>query len=719
MSTSASLPAGAAITSINGVRCTAIPRSASSVSTAAKSTSTTSIPPSTSTSFSSSSSSPSTTSTSTSTTQTQAAISISTTATQATAKAVSAGEPAAAASSTSTSTSISISSSSSSSIIAISTLATPPPLPPPIASIPNAISSPSTEPQTPSTDPNTATTSASPASKGTTPTESSSTSLAIAQSEFSPSPSTSTHDPVTHLPDASHTSTAGAAVASHSTSSGEDSTSSGISSNPPLAVGPIIGGILGGIGFLALIALLIWFLRRRQKAKRGSLLTPLTTGTRENFYEIDTDSVGPTSKGRRIQAQFRGAIASLGVGLAGVGAALKSRSNAKNDRPTVNLNRGNSQFFEGPIPTHSRNNSTASAHSLRFAAKNRVEDYWGGVAAKFRRTLRMKPKEEHDPFAIARGMSEKQARQNTPPDFSRLLDTDNHDLSLSAERRRASSLSSNFGSKPRIGSLGLDFGIPEDPFADPTPGLAGPWQPPNKDANANPNPFADPISRPDPAVPKSNTYISEIRRSRGQSVDSTRMGNNQKSAYGPAAYRTPSIGVVSRYPSSMAPSTDSYRDTVYSTISNNPRKLAGRSDPFDLERPELWFSSSMPKPSTPALPERDSELYPDPLMAARGAAVQAPKIHRVTSDDSRIQSQGTYQSNYSSGVSSTGISSMDDWGDPGPDLGPGSLEKQGFYGNGANGNINKSWDLRRNQDNVSPMSIESYPSSTGGVGKAR
>jgi hypothetical protein len=483
-------------------------------------------------------------------------------------------------------------------------------------------------------------------------------------------------------------------------------------------VGPIIGGVLGGIGFLALIALLIWFLRRRQRAKRDSLLTPLTTGTREKFYEIDADSVGPTSRGRKIRAQFGGAVASLGAGVAGVGAAFKSHSNAKNDRPTVNLNRGNSQFLDGPIPTHSRNNSAASAHSLHLAAKDRVEDYWGGVAAKVRRTLHIKPKEEPDQFAIARGMSEQQAQLNTPQDFSRLLDMDDRDLLLSAERRRASSLSSNFRSKPRIGSLSLDFGIPEDPFADPTSRSAGPWQPPSRGVNPNPNPFADPIPRPDPAVARSNTYISEIRRSRGQSVDSTRPGNNQRSAYGPAAYRTPSIGVVSRYPSSMAPSTASYRDTVYSTISNNPRKLAGRSDPFDLERPELWLSSSMPKPSTPALPERDSDLYPDPLLAARGVAGQAPKLHRVTSDDSRIKSQGTYQSNYSSDVSSTGISSMGDWGDPGPDLGPGSLEKQGFYGMGANGNMNQPWDSRRNQDNVSPMSIESFPSSTGGVGKA-
>ena len=103
-----------------------------------------------------------------------------------------------------------------------------------------------------------------------------------------------------------------------------------------------------------------------------------------------------------------------------------------------------------------------------------------------------------------------------------------------------------------------------------------------------------------------------------------------------------------------------------------------------------------------------------------------------------VSATGTYGSKYSSGVSSLG-----DWGDPGPDLGPGSVgssiranasstgSSEQVYGQGS-GNVikgslaemsptatgNMEWDMRRERENVSPVSMESKASSTGGVGKA-
>ena len=157
------------------------------------------------------------------------------------------------------------------------------------------------------------------------------------------------------------------------------------------------------------------------------------------------------------------------------------------------------------------------------------------------------------------------------------------------------------------------------------------------------NPFADPVSRPDPTIPKSNTYIADIRRSRGQSIDASTTANNATAMYN----RPPSTAVQSRYPSSLAPSRDSYRDTVFSSFSANVRKGKGRSDPFDLERPELW------KP-------RDSNLYPNPLNGIKEANPGS-----AYAQNQRIISNATSTSKYRSGTSSLG-----EWGDPGPDLGP-------------------------------------------------
>jgi hypothetical protein len=297
---------------------------------------------------------------------------------------------------------------------------------------------------------------------------------------------------------------------------------------------------------------------------------------------------------------------------------------------------------------------------------------------------------------------------------------DDRDLQLQAERRQAS-LAGNTGSLPKLGSLGLDFGS-DDPFADPVHPSLG-WRPPNPSANASSNPFADPPSHPQPTVPKANTYISEIRRSRGQSVVAATPSNNAPSTLNNNTYRPPSTSVTSRYPSSIAPSRDSYRDTVFSTFSSNVRKGKGRSDPFDLERPELW------RPRNEVV---SKDMYPMPLnsgVQSGRVSVAQPRI---------ISTTGTYTSKYSSGISSIG-----DWGEPGPDLGPGGGDSslrgnassngdsgdfsgKGIYGTeglqGGSAEIGKgegmSWDASRRKDNVSPISLESKASSKNGVGKA-
>lgn len=576
-----------------------------------------------------------------------------------------------------------------------------------------------------------------PASKGTTPTTSQTTPLPIAQSEVHASAT-----PVTIGGDGNNndngfqspsktTKTSPTSLLASTAKPGESSAASGISSNPKLTAAPVVGGVLGAAGLIAIVALIFWFFRRRRRTKRDSLLTPLTTGRRSEFYEIDNGSVGPTPRGEKLKAavtyqtgRLRNAAAGIKSGVAGIGASLKSKvGGARSNTPSVNLNRGNSQFIDGPIPQHSRNNSTLSRATDHLSAKDKFSDWWERFTENisFNWHLRKNASEPADPFAAARGMTEKQATLNNPPDFSQLLGMDDRDLQLQAERRRAS-LAGNTSSLPQLGSLGLDFGS-DDPFADPVKPSAG-WRPPNPSANASSNPFVDPPSRPHATVPKASTYIAEIRRSRGQSVDATTTSNNASSAVNNSAYRPPSTAVASRYPSSIAPSRDSYRDTVFSTFSaGNARKGKGRSDPFDLERPELWRPRDV---------VGSKDMYPRPLNSGvqnGHVSVAQPRI---------ISTTGTYTSKYSSGVSSIG-----DWGEPGPDLGPGSRSSsmrgnassngdsgdfsgKGIYGiDGLQGSLaeigkgeGKTWDAIRKKDNVSPLSVESKTSSKNGVGKA-
>jgi hypothetical protein len=459
---------------------------------------------------------------------------------------------------------------------------------------------------------------------------------------------------------------------------------------------------------------------------RESLLTPLTTGRRSEYYD-DKASVGPSSRSKKWRAgvgyqtdKVKTVMAGMGAGLAGIGASLKSKvAGERSDTPSVNLNRGNSQFLDGPIPQHSRNNSVLSNNAGTVSAKDRLMEWWERVGESniFKWRLR-KSKEPADPFAAARGLTEKQANMGNAPDFSQLLGMGDRDLQLRAERRRASM--SGTGSVPQIGSLGLDFNM-DDPFADPVKGSSQAWKPGNSSANpfADPkpssNPFADP-ARPERSIAKGNTYISDIRRSRGQSVDATNRGNNATSMY-----RPPSTAVDSRYPSTIAPSRDSYRDTVYSSFSANARKGKGRSDPFDLERPELW----RPREDTDS-----TAMYPNPLSTAGPPrASRAGNAYNSRQQSARVMSTATYGSKYSSGVSSLG-----DWGEPGPDLGPGSGSSSLRANASSNGGstdfsankgaqssldeMKQEWNERRGKDNISPQSVESKASSKGGVGKA-
>ncbi|KFX86112.1 hypothetical protein V490_09220, partial [Pseudogymnoascus sp. VKM F-3557] len=90
------------------------------------------------------------------------------------------------------------------------------------------------------------------------------------------------------------------------TSAAESATLQGPGPSGKVAVGQVVGGVIGGISFIALIGCLwLYFMRRRRR--RDTLLTPLWVqsekGPPTTYYEIDNASVGPTSLGSKWKAK--------------------------------------------------------------------------------------------------------------------------------------------------------------------------------------------------------------------------------------------------------------------------------------------------------------------------------------------------------------------------------------------------------------------------------
>ncbi|KAI6377110.1 hypothetical protein MCOR25_002608 [Pyricularia grisea] len=386
----------------------------------------------------------------------------------------------------------------------------------------------------------------------------------------------------------------------------------------------VAGGVVGGVILISLIAFLIWFLRKRQlKKRRSTLLTPLSTGTGPGFpadksYVINRGSIGPTARTEKLKASV-----AYGIG------KVKERVNSFVSRGNgssggVNMNRGNSQFMENTSPTLSRSNSIASRH-----ADGGVKGWWGGVAAAgmFKRN---KKEDTGDPFGSVQEKKAPMTAGNVTaqPDFLTLLGMDDRELQREAQRKRASRNGSASSTDHFLGNLGLSFnnsnGGGDDPFADSNSlphqsAKPAPLKPGGSSGNSDP--FSDANQIPAAAATKPSTYVENVRSSRGSSIGRL----------------------------------DSFyqRESVNSVESFETRRNKFRSDPFDLERPELLGRSQgsnnfgMLGGDVPRL----SSAIP-------GIAIKPPRsVH---------QRSESFTSKYSSGVS------LGDWSDPGPDIGPGS-----------------------------------------------
>ncbi|KAI1848347.1 hypothetical protein JX266_005653 [Neoarthrinium moseri] len=387
---------------------------------------------------------------------------------------------------------------------------------------------------------------------------------------------------------------------------------SGISTQTTVAVA---GGVIGGLVALSLIAFAIWFWRKRVvKKRRSTMLTPL--GPESGFgnmrekapYTISRTSIGPTT----LSEKLRVTVGSNMKKIRGRFGSLVGHSPA----PSVNMNRGNSQFLDNTI--HSRHGSSDLGRD-GSSAKDRLLGFFGRSNDRGRGES-----SRNDLFERSRNMKETKATLGSQPDFLTLLSMDDKQLAAQANKGRSSvnnpRRSQSAGSNEHfLGSLGLNFESP-NPFSDANAmshdsAKVAPLTVTNPD-----NPFSDQNAIQQPTASKQPgpaTYVQNIRRSRGQSV-----------------------GGVATRPPSNAPSM--YRQSGASVESFETRRNKFRSDPFDLDRPELLSVGSGSRASS-----------------TRGSGVPLPPHPAHTRNES-------FTSKYSSGVS------LDQWSDPGPDVGPGS-----------------------------------------------
>ncbi|OHF04384.1 hypothetical protein CORC01_00236 [Colletotrichum orchidophilum] len=407
----------------------------------------------------------------------------------------------------------------------------------------------------------------------------------------------------------------------------------------------IASSVVGAVAVIGLLGFLLWLWRKRVlKKRRSTLLTPLSTDPsfrEKSSYVIDRGSLGPTPRSAKLKAalgysfqRFRGQLGGL--------VSRNRDSSSTGNRP---------QFMN--ITQHSRNNSSLSNHGSPrhvVTTKDRVKDWWERLTAdmKFNWRLRDDRNAEKDPFTSARNMSDRKAAAPGQPDFLTLLGMNDREVEREAQRRRVSRNQGSAGSADHfLGGLGLNFeNASANPFSDmnalphdsakPAPLVV--VNPGNGNGNGNGsdnNPFSDAnaISAPAAARKPSSTYVADVRRSRGTSV-------------GGATTRPPSG-------STYSPRLDSiYRDSTQSVESFATRRNKFRSDPFDLERPELLGSSLGSSGGSRAT--QASSNYSE----SGGGAPRVPGSAHTRAD--------SFSSKYSSGVS------MDGWSDPGPDVGPSS-----------------------------------------------
>ncbi|KAI1349233.1 hypothetical protein F5Y01DRAFT_189103 [Xylaria sp. FL0043] len=431
------------------------------------------------------------------------------------------------------------------------------------------------------------------------------------------------------------------------TNGAENSVSGGaISTQTTVAVA---GGVIGGLALISFIAFLFWFWRKRlMKKRRSTLLTPLSSdvtyrGREKGTYVISRSSLGPTTIPEKVRAvvgynyqKLRGRVNSLVT---------------RSPKPSVDLNRGNSQFGL-PDTSESRSSSrTGTANNGAMTTKGRFVDWWGRLTEDGNLNWKLRNdskngRPNNDTYTSMSGAVQPR-RSGSQPDFLALLSTEEKEQrrgsgSNNAAGNGSTRRSQSLGNDHFLGGLGLNFDI-ENPFADSNAMShdSAKVMPLAVSAGGTNNPFSDANAIQLPGRPTNNstvggptTYVQNIRRSRGYSTSAA----NAQPSIGPTAGRMLSV----------------YRESSVSVETADTRRNKFRSDPFDLDKPELLAQSPGPDARGTADTERDTRY------SRQGNGRGLPNMPRPI--HARNES---FTSKYSSGVSSMG-----EWSDPGPDVGP-------------------------------------------------
>jgi hypothetical protein len=458
----------------------------------------------------------------------------------------------------------------------------------------------------------------------------------------------------------------------------------------------IAGGVIGGVLAVSMVAFFVWWYRRKVMQKRRStLLTPLTIDNtfgpdEKGPYVINRGSIGPTPRAERFKAtlgynikKIRGSVSRI---------VTRGSSRGSTSAPSVNMNRGNSQFMEPSNANNRPGSSTTVSRGAEVTTKDRFMDWWTRLTADISFNWRLRNRKNpnsDDLFGSPRGMNEKRAGggggggvPGAQPDFLTLLGMDDRELDREAQRRRMSASRQRGGSASSadrfLGGLDLNFGGSDDPFSDANAIAHISAKPAPLVVSQNNNPFSD-ANAVVPSVPKPGTYVAEMRRSRGQSVGG---------AGGAGQQRPPSSTV------------GGYRESGVSVESFGTRRNKFRSDPFDLERPELLGRTGGSMSSSAGATVGSSSRI--------SGGVGTGDVRRPAGAHTRTDS---FTSKYSSGIS------MGDWSDPGPDVGP-AAARGAWEGPETRESPTQGWRNRLERESVARKERRTSGGSQGSVGKA-
>ncbi|ROW07291.1 hypothetical protein VMCG_03686 [Cytospora schulzeri] len=317
---------------------------------------------------------------------------------------------------------------------------------------------------------------------------------------------------------------------------------------------------------------------------------------------------------------------------------------------------------------------TSTSHKRdgsHMTMKDRIMEVW----ASFRGSQNHGPiwnENKNDTFSargIGGSMKEKGSPRSMPFTHKSDLLMGSSELDSEAQRRR---LSRTRGASVGTAFGGLDLNFGGDPFDDINATSHPSANPPPLFATGANNPFSDANAMGEVYMPKQPTYVTDMRHSRGQSVDSTFAPN-----------RITSLRVVDGMSRPPSGSTAAYADSsVYfrdSASSFDTRRNKFRSDPFDLEplsrSPNVYGgivtgSNGVPTVRTSGIRRvlsTNSERYRQGMGTTGGSLpAQGGDMNRIPVPSAHVRYNSLGSSRYTSGVSD---GSMGVWPAPGPDLG--------------------------------------------------